>query len=138
MFDEIELGRMYAQLPQTEREALDETIMDQGINSLKSLIAAVSMVETYFKESSMSKLSFKEFQATRKAVTWDKARCQAEGFNDESMEVLRYGDGEDTLEDGLFIECHPDFMYQLVIGELIWFDARLEMLEQLLYDHRYL
>lgn len=52
MFDEIELGRMYAQLPQTEREALDETIMDQGISNLKSLIAAVRMVETYFKESS--------------------------------------------------------------------------------------
>ena len=52
MFDEIELSRMYAQLPQTEREALDETIMDQGIHDLKSLIAAVRMVETYFKESS--------------------------------------------------------------------------------------
>lgn len=38
MFDEIELGRMYAKLPQTEREALDETIMDQGVNGLKSLI----------------------------------------------------------------------------------------------------
>lgn len=52
MFDEIELGRMYAQLPQTEREALDETIMDQGVNGLKSLIETVRMVETYFKESS--------------------------------------------------------------------------------------
>lgn len=52
MFDEIEFGRMYAQLPQTEREALDETIMDQGVHDLKSLIATVRMVNTYFKESS--------------------------------------------------------------------------------------
>ena len=51
MFDEIELGRMYALLPQTEREALDETIMDQGVHDLKSMIATVRMVNTYFKES---------------------------------------------------------------------------------------
>lgn len=79
----------------------------------------------------MSKLTFKEFQDTRKAVTWGQARCQAEGTDEVSMDVLEYSDGN------LFIECHPDFMYQLVIGELIWFDARLEMLEQLLYDHCY-
>ena len=52
MFDEIELLRMYAQLPQSEREALDETIMDQGINDLVSLIQTVKLVTTYFKESS--------------------------------------------------------------------------------------
>ena len=52
MFDEIELLRMYAQLPQSEREALDETIMDQGTNDLVSLIKTVKLVTTYFKESS--------------------------------------------------------------------------------------
>ena len=52
MFDEIELLRMYAQLPQSEREALDETIMGQGTNDLVSLIKTVKLVTTYFKESS--------------------------------------------------------------------------------------
>lgn len=52
MLDEIELLRMYAQLPQSEREALDETIMDQGITDLVSLIKTVKLVTTYFKESS--------------------------------------------------------------------------------------
>ena len=52
MFDEIELLRMYAQLPQSEREALDETIMDQGTNDLVSLIQTVKLVTTYFKEQS--------------------------------------------------------------------------------------
>ena len=50
MFDEIELLRMYAQLPQSEREALDETIMDLGITDLMGLIQAMEMVQTYFKE----------------------------------------------------------------------------------------
>ena len=52
MFDEIELLRMYAQLPQSEREALDETIMDQGITDLVSMIQTVKLVTTYFKEQS--------------------------------------------------------------------------------------
>ena len=46
-----ELLRMYAQLPNTEREALDETIMDEGIHDLVGLIKAVELVNTYFKES---------------------------------------------------------------------------------------
>ena len=52
MLDEIELLRMYALLPQSEREALDETIMDQGITDLVSLIQTVKLVTTYFKEQS--------------------------------------------------------------------------------------
>ena len=79
----------------------------------------------------MSKLTFKEFQDTRKAVTWGKARYQAEGTDEVSMDVLEYSDGN------LFIECYPNKMYGLTIGNLYWFDARLEMLEQLLYDHCY-
>ena len=50
MFDEIELLRMYALLPQSEREALDEAIMDQGTNDLVSLIQTMKLVTTYFKE----------------------------------------------------------------------------------------
>lgn len=79
----------------------------------------------------MSKLTFKEFQDTRKAVTWGQARCQAEGFDENSLEVLEYDDGSS------YIECYPNKMYGLSIGNLDWFDARLEMLEQLLYDHCY-
>lgn len=52
MFDGNELLRMYAQLPQSEREALDESIMYQGINDLASLIQTVKLVITYFKEQS--------------------------------------------------------------------------------------
>lgn len=85
----------------------------------------------------MSKLTFKEFQETRKAVTWDQARCQAEGFNNESMEVLVYCDPEE-IESGLFIECCPDGTYQLYVGELSWFYPRLEVLEKRLYDLMYL
>ena len=51
MFALQELLRLYAQLPRTEREALDETIMDQGINDLVSLVKTVELVNTYFKES---------------------------------------------------------------------------------------
>ena len=50
MFDEIELLRMYAQLPQTEREALDEAIKGCEIVTLTSLLYAFNMVNTYFKE----------------------------------------------------------------------------------------
>lgn len=52
MFDNTELLRMYAQLPTTEREALDETIMAEGITDLVGLLKAYSMVVTYFLESS--------------------------------------------------------------------------------------
>ena len=51
MFDKLALLAMYAQLPQTEREALDETIMDEGINDLVSLLNTMEFVNTYFKES---------------------------------------------------------------------------------------
>lgn len=50
MFDEIELLRMYAQLPRTEREALDEAIKGCEIVTLTSLLYAFNMVNTYFKE----------------------------------------------------------------------------------------
>lgn len=79
----------------------------------------------------MSKLSFKEFQESCKAVTWDKARCQEMGHDENSLEVLEYADGNS------YIECYPNNMYGLTIGNLDWFDARLEMLEQLLYDNWY-
>jgi hypothetical protein len=131
MFSEIEFGRMYAELPQTEREALDETIHDQGVSDLKSLIAAIRMVETYFKEQPSPKLTFKEFQATKRAVTWDKAKCQEMGQEEETLEVLEYADGNS------YIVCLPDGMYELVIANEDWYDARLEMLEQLLYDRWY-
>ena len=36
----------------------------------------------------MSKLSFKEFQESRKAVTWDKPKCQEMGHDENSLEVL--------------------------------------------------
>lgn len=45
-----ELMAMYGALPATEREALDETIHNRGINDLKSLLDTLRMVETYFKE----------------------------------------------------------------------------------------
>ena len=51
MFDKLALLAMYAQLPQTEREALDGTIMDEGINDLVSLLNTMEFVNTYFKES---------------------------------------------------------------------------------------
>ena len=78
----------------------------------------------------MSKLTFEEFQATRTAKTWDQARCQAEGTDEVSMDVLEYEDG--------YIECLPQGMYQLTIGSQSWCMTDLESLENLLYVHWYL
>ena len=126
-----ELRALFAKLPETECLALDETVMDQGICTFDGLLKTVELVQTYFKEQPSPKLTFKEFQATRRAVTWDQARCDNEGFDSEPAEVLIY-------EDGCYIECRPDNMYQLQIGNQDWFDPRLEVLEQLLYDNWYL
>jgi len=126
-----ELRALFAKLPETECLALDETIMDQGINTFDGLLKTMELIQTYFKEQPSPKLTFKEFQATRRAVTWDQARCHNEGLDSESAEVLIY-------EDGCYIECRPDNMYQLQIGNQDWFDPRLEVLEQLLYDNWYL
>ena len=78
----------------------------------------------------MSKMTFKEFQATRVAKTWNQARCQSYGFDEDSMDVYEYA-------DGCFIERRPNDMYYLCIGNMDWFDPRLEMLEGLLYDRWY-
>lgn len=51
MFDNSALLAMYAQLPTSERDALDETILDPGINNFESLVQAIELVNTYFKES---------------------------------------------------------------------------------------
>lgn len=48
--DKLELMRLYSQLPQTERDALDETVMDQGIHDFVGLLQAMELVQTYFKE----------------------------------------------------------------------------------------
>ena len=45
-----ELLRLYAQLPRTEREALDETIMDRGVTDLHELVKTMEVVQTYFEE----------------------------------------------------------------------------------------
>ena len=126
-----ELRALFAKLPETECLALDETVMDQGICTFDGLLKTMELVTTYFKEQPSAKLTFKEFQATRKAVTWDQARCQAAGLDGESAEMLMY-------EDCCYIECRPDGMYQLQIGNQDWFDPRLEVLEQLLYDLCYI
>ena len=126
-----ELRALFAKLPETERLALEETVMDQGICTFDGLLKTMELIQTYFKEQPIAKLSFKEFQATKMAQTWDQAQCQAAGLDGESAEMLVY-------EDGCYIECRPDNMYQLQIGNQDWFDPRLEVLEQLLYDLRYL
>lgn len=45
-----ELRAMYYALPPSEAEALDETIMDQGITTLEDLLDTLEIVEIYFKE----------------------------------------------------------------------------------------
>ena len=52
MFDKTELLKMYARLPQTEQDAIDQVIMDEGISHFQALIDAMDMVQNYFKESS--------------------------------------------------------------------------------------
>lgn len=126
-----ELRALFAKRPETERQALEETVMDQGICTFDGLLKTMELVTTYFEEQPSPKLTFKEFQATKVAQTWDQAQCQAACLDGESAEMLVY-------EDGCYIECRPDNMYQLQIGNQDWFDPRLEVLEQLLYDLWYL
>lgn len=76
------------------------------------------------------KLSFKEFQATRNAQTWGKAKCEMLGIEGDSAEVLVY-------DEECYIECCENGMYYLIIGNQDWWDPRLEMLEELLYNHWY-
>jgi 2-hydroxy-3-keto-5-methylthiopentenyl-1-phosphate phosphatase len=45
-----ELMKIYQNLPETEREALNETIMDQGVTDFDSLLKAFEMVKTYLQE----------------------------------------------------------------------------------------
>jgi len=131
MFDKLKLLAMYARLPQTEREALDETIMNEGITDLVGLLNTMEFVTTYFKEQPSHKLTFKEFQATKTAQTWGEERCKEFGIDDTEAEVLVY-------EDNCYIECRQNGMYYLLIGNQDWFDHRLEVLERLLYDLWYL
>ena len=126
-----ELRALFAKLPETECLALDETIMDQGINTFDGLLKTMELIQTYFKEQPSPKLTFKEFQATKVAQTWGAEDCRNEGLDGESAEVLIY-------EDGCYIECRPHNMYQLQIGSSDWFDPNLEKLERILYDTFYL
>lgn len=124
----MEYNKIYQGLNNFDAAALNETIMDAGITSFPELEAAWNQAIKFLDEQPDSdKLSFTAFQATRVAKTWDQARCQEMGYDDESMSVLEY-------EDGCYIECCPDNMYYLLIGNQDWFDCRLEVLEQLLYD----
>jgi len=126
-----ELRALFAKLPETECLALDETVMDQGICTFDGLLKTMELIQTYFKEQPSPKLTFKDFQATKVAQTWGPEDCRNERLDSESAEVLVY-------EDGCYIECRPGNVYQLQIGNQDWFDPRLEVLEQLLYDLRYL
>lgn len=64
-----ELRALFAKLPETERQALEETVMDQGINTFDGLLKTMELIQTYFKEQPSPKLTFKEFQATKVAQT---------------------------------------------------------------------
>lgn len=75
----------------------------------------------------MCNSSFKEFQASREAQTWDQAKLQSECLEGESAEMLVY-------ECDYYIECRPGNMYQLTIHNHDWFSNDLEKLERILYD----
>lgn len=122
-----ELRELHAQLPESECLAIDETIMDRGICTFDELMKTFDVITTYFNERPNAKLSFKAFQASKRAVTWGLAESNSNGLDGPTAEMLVY-------EDGCFIICLSDGRFQLIIECSEWLSNDLESLEQLLYD----
>ena len=125
----MEFEKAYQNLCPADKEALDEAIMDMGITNYTALIKAVAIAETYMCEVNGQK-TFKEFQASREALTKGPEWCDENGFDAPSMEVLQY-------DQGSFIIVERPGQFHLIIGASEWRSNNLESLERLLYDRWY-
>lgn len=119
----------YKSLSQANQEALNEAIMDMRIKSYDDLIQAAEVSKTFICEATML-LTFKQFQATRQAVTMDHFWCEDQGLSTASAEVLWYSGGSCII-----VEAPGAF--HLIIGPAEWRSNDLESLERLLYDKWY-
>lgn len=119
----------YKSLSHANQEALNEAIMDMGITSYDDLVQAVEVAETFICEATML-LTFKQFQATRQAVTMDHFWCEDQGLTTASAEVLKY-------HGGCYIIIEAPGVFHLIIGPAEWRSNNLESLERLLYDKWY-
>lgn len=125
----MEFEKSYNNLTPENREALDEAIMDLGITNYPALVKAVELAETFMCEANMQK-TFKDFQASREALTKGPGWCDENGFDAPSMEVLQY-------DQGSFIIVERPGQFHLIIGPSEWCSNNLESLERILYDRWY-
>ena len=88
----MEFMKTYQNLDRPNKEALDEAIMDQGITNYKSMTKAIDLSNTFLCEATM-RLTFKQFQAARQALTADHFWCEDYGLDTSSAEVLMYPEG---------------------------------------------
>ena len=123
----MEYIRIYQNLNNNDAAALNESIMDAGITSFPDLEAAWNRATKFLAEQ---KLSFKQFQATKKAVSASLEWCDANSI-DFPAEVLIY-------DEGCYIECRSGGHFQLIIECSEWFSNDLGSLERLLYDRWYI
>lgn len=125
----MEFMKAYQNLNRPNKEALDEAIMDMGITDYPTLTKAVAIAETYMCEVNFQK-TFKDFQASREALTKGPEWCDENGFDAPSMEVLQY-------DQGSFILVTSPGQFHLIIACNEWRSNNLESLERILYDRWY-
>ena len=125
----MEFMKTYQNLNPANKAALDEAIMDQGITNYESLTKAMDLANTFLCEATM-RLTFKQFQAARQALTMDHFWCEDNGLDTSSAEVLMYPEGS-------FILVTSPGWFHLIIGCDEWRSNNLESLERILYDRWY-
>lgn len=125
----MEFEKAYQNLCAADKEALDEAIMDMGITNYPALTKAVAIAETYMCEVNFQK-TFKDFQASRQALTKGQDWCDENGLEGPTAEVLEY-------DQGSFIIVQSPGAFHLIIECSEWRSNNLESLEKLLYDRWY-
>ena len=125
----MEFEKAYQNLCAADKEALDEAIMDMGITNYPALTKAVAIAETYMCEVNFQK-TFKDFQASRQALTKGQDWCDENGLEGPTAEVLEY-------DQGSFILVTSPGQFHLIIEYHEWRSNNLESLERILYDRWY-
>lgn len=125
----MEFEKAYQNLCAADKEVLDEAIVDMGITNYPALTKAVAIAETYMCEVYFKK-TFKDFQASRQAITKGRDWCEYNDLGASSAEVLMYPEG------GFILVTSPG-QFHLIIEYNEWRSNNLESLERLLYDHWY-
>ena len=125
----MEFDKTYQNLSPANKAALDEAIMDHCITDYESLTKAMDLAQTFLCEAT-SRLTFEQFQRSKKALTMDQGWCEDNGLDASSAEVLMY-------PEGCFILVTSPGQFHLIIECNEWRSNNLESLERILYDHWY-